>query len=126
MESRMVDREAVKTRFQNILQKVASDQALWNKIKDRSVLGAIFANNTRDLAAAGIKGNELISELSNVVQDALLLINQGMLQKEELIKSVDVLRGKLEQVTGDLPKCLRGCFLLLFRATREAKTTPSR
>ena len=116
MESRMVDREAVKTRFQNILKKVASDQALWNKIKDRSVLSAIFANNTRDLAAAGIKGNELISELSNVVQDALLLINQGMLQKEELIESVDALRGKLEQVTGDFAEMFKGVFSAIIQS----------
>lgn len=121
MESRMVDREAVKTRFQNILQKVASDQALWNKIKDRSVLGAIFANNTRDLAAAGIKGNELISELSNVVQDALLLINQGMLQKEELIKSVDVLRGKLEQVTGDFAEMFKGVFSAIIQSNTRSE-----
>ena len=121
MESQMVDREAVKTRFQDILKKVASDQALWSKIKDRSVLRAIFANNTRDLAEAGIKGNELISELSNVAQDALLLINQGMLQKEELVKSVDALRGKLEQVTDDFAEMFKGVFSAIIQANTRSE-----
>ena len=102
--------EAIKVRFQETLKKVASDQALVDKVKDRTVLEALFANNKRDLAKAGIAQNELISELSTEIQDALTLIKQGRMQAEELIKTVDVLRGSLEKAVKGFADKFKGIF----------------
>ena len=105
--------EAIKVRFQETLKKVASDQVLVDKVKDRTVLEALFANNTRDLAKAGIAQNELISELSTEIQDALTLIKQGRMQTEELIKTVDVLRDNLEKVVKGFADKFKGIFAVL-------------
>ena len=102
--------EAIKVRFQETLKKVASDQALVDKVKDRTVLEALFANNKRDLAKAGIAQNELISELSTEIQDALTLIKQGRMQAEELVKTVDVLRDSLEKAVKGFADKFKGIF----------------
>lgn len=105
--------DAIKSRFQETLKKVASDQALADKIKERTVLEALFANNTRDLAKAGIAQNELISELATEIQDALTLIKRGQMQTEELIRTVDALRGSIENVVKEFADKFKGMFAVI-------------
>lgn len=113
MEAQMANTqmaESIKVRFQETLKKVASDQALLDKVKNRSTLEALITNNTRDLAKAGIAQNELISELSTELQDALTLIKQGRMQTEELIKTVDVLRERFEKAVKGFADKFKGVF----------------
>lgn len=113
--------DAIKVRFQETLKKVASDQALVDKVKDRAVLEALFANNTRDLAKAGIAQNELISELSMEMQDALALIKQGGVQSEELINAVDTLRASLEQVSIEFADKFKGVFAVFVKERAQSE-----
>ena len=116
MENQMASTEmvdAIKARFQEKLKKVASDQALVDKIKERTVLEALLANNTRDLAKAGIAQNELILELSTEIQDALTLIKRGEMQTEELIRTVDVLRNNTGNAVKEFAEKFKGVFAVI-------------
>lgn len=118
MESQMANTqmaESIKVRFQETLKKVAADQSLVDQVKDRTALEALFANNTRDLAKAGIAQNELVSELSLEIQDALALIKQGQVKSEALIKTVDALRDDLERVGKGFSDKFKGVFAALVR-----------
>lgn len=92
MQMQVVDGDAVnalKTRFAATLEKVASDQDVLDKIKNRSLLEQLFANSTRDIAKAAIAQNELISELSAEIKEALDLISQGCMRQQDMMIIVD-------------------------------------
>ena len=104
------NRESIKHRYQEVLKKIASDQKLAEEVLQRSFLGMLFSNGTRDLAKASIRQNELISELHAVIQDALILIDRNQMQMEDLIGSVDVLRNSHEKVVKDFADKFKGVF----------------
>lgn len=116
MENQMASAEmvdAIKARFQEKLKEVASDQALVDKVKERTVLEALLANNTRDLAKAGIAQNELILELSTEIQVVLTLIKRGEMQTEELIRTVDVLRNNTKNAVKEFAEKFKGVFAVI-------------
>ena len=116
-----VSREDLKKRFQETLEKIGKDKELANKVHDRNLLQKIFANNTRDLANISISQNELISELSQEIQDAIGLINQGQLSIEKLVSEIDEFRSGYERTVMNFVEKFKGVFAALLREDKRIK-----
>ncbi len=116
-----VSREELKKRFQETLEKIGRDKELADKVHDRNLLQKIFANNTRDLANISISQNELISELSQEIQDAIGLINQGQLSIEKLVGEIDEFRSGYEKTVMNFIEKFKGVFAALLREDKRIK-----
>ena len=119
-------RENLKKRFQETLKKVAEDSKLAEIVKNRNFLEKIFANNIRDLADIGIRQNEIISELSQEIREAIKLINQGLLHTEQLIQYIDILRNAQEKSVTEFVEKFKGVFRILLQEDARIKSLKSR
>ncbi len=75
-------------RFTKAIEKLEHDKETMEKIRDRNLWEKLFSNNTRDLARAGISQTEIISELNNIVQDMLVLIQKSGKNQERIMEDL--------------------------------------
>lgn len=84
--------EQLKSAMNDLCKSAESDQKLLSEIQSRDFWARFFANNTRDLARAGIAQTELIEKVQSSMQDMLAIVKDGAERERLLISTIDDLR----------------------------------
>lgn len=112
-------KDEIVARFKTDMEKVAAERDAIQKIHDRNFLQRLFANNTRDIARAGIAQNELISDLHKDLQDVLQLVRKDASVCKEIIAIVTDLKIEHAQFADDFRRNF--CELLINTANLKTR-----
>ena len=100
-------REELKKAMDELCVIAGSDQKLCDQIKDRGFWERLFANNTRDLARAGMSQMEIVENLQQALQGVMSVVQDDLERERQVIsvidewrKSDDVLVAELHDAVG--------------------------
>lgn len=84
--------EDLKVAMSELVKSAASDEKFLNEIQKRGFWRRLFANDTRDLAKAGIRQNELIRNVQKAFQKLVCLVQDVAEQERRVCIAIDELR----------------------------------
>ena len=85
-------REELKKAMDELCASAGADQKLCDQIKDRGFWERLFANNTRDLARAGMAQMEITEKLQQALQGLMAVVQDADERERQLISVIDELR----------------------------------
>ena len=82
-------REELKKAMNELCVSAGADQKLCDQIKDRGFWERLFANNTRDLARAGMSQMEIVEKLQQALQGLMAVVQDSDERERQLISVID-------------------------------------
>lgn len=82
-------REELKKAMNELCASAGADQKLCDQIKDRGFWDRLFANNTRDLAWAGMSQIEIVEKLQQALQGLMVVVQDADERERQLISVID-------------------------------------